>query len=510
MVLEWLKKLKEAVLSTLPVVMIVLIIFLVDRFLLDATLTNDDIILFAISAVLLTIGMWLFNVGAEASTAKLGEYVGATLTKKKSIVLLVIIVFLVGVLITVAEPDLSALANQVPINNYVLIITIGVGVGAFLVVGVLRIIFQKSLKVWLLAFYALMFAFACLLDEQYLPISLDSGGVTTGPITVPFILALGIGVATSRGGKKTNSDSFGLVAFASIGPILMVMILSLILQHNNVNLVTSSSETMSGILGPLGHAFADSSLNVLISLSPIAIFFIIFNFIFIKLPKKTLLKILVALVYTYVGLVLFLGAVEAGFMNMGTKLGNILGLNENNFWILILVGVFLGIAAIFAEPAVHILTSEIETVSDGTIHKGLVLIALALGNGLAITLAILRIKYQFPLLYYIIPGYILAFILAFIVPDIYNGIAFDSGGVVSGPMNSTFLIPFATGVATALGISGADIMKYAFGMIALVAMMPLITLQTVGLIAIFRKKFIYHKARESIRDEFDLQVIHFE
>ena len=217
--------------------MIVLIIFLVDRFALEKTLTNDDIILFVISAVLLTIGMWLFNVGAEASTAKLGEYVGATLTKKKSIVLLVIIIFLVGVLITVAEPDLSALANQVPINNYVLIITIGVGVGAFLVVGVLRIIFQKSLKVWLLAFYALMFAFACLLDEQYLPISLDSGGVTTGPITVPFILALGIGVATSRGGKKTNSDSFGLVAFASIGPILMVMILSLVLQHNNIDLI---------------------------------------------------------------------------------------------------------------------------------------------------------------------------------------------------------------------------------------------------------------------------------
>ena len=510
MVLEWVKKLKDAALSTLPVIIVVIVVFLVDRFLLNQSLTNNDIILFAVSAVLFTIGMWLFTIGAEASTTKLGEYVGSTLTKRKSMLLLVIIIFLVGILITVAEPDLSALSNQVPINSYVLIFTIGVGTGLFLVVGAIRIIFQKSLKVWLLAFYGLLFAVACLLDSQYIPISFDSGGVTTGPITVPFILALGVGIATSRGGNKTNSDSFGLVAFASVGPIIMVMILSLILQGSGQDLTMSTSETTDNIWLLLKDGFVDASINVLISLSPLAIFFLIFNFIFIKLPRKTLIKILVALIYTYVGLVLFLGSVEAGFMNMGTQLGIILGADSSMLWLLLVIGATLGVAAIFAEPAVHILTEQVEEVGDGVIHKSVVLIALAVGNGLAIVLALLRIIYQFPLLYYLVPGYILAFLLSFLVPDIYSAIAFDSGGVVSGPMNSTFLVPFATGVATAISLTDGAIMEYAFGMIALVALMPLISIQLVGLSAVLKRRAELHIARTRVREEFDNQIIHFE
>lgn len=514
MIIELLKKLKESLLSSLPVMLVVLVIYLIGVFNPgERFLEPQDGVIFLISSILIVIGMWLFSIGSEKSMSKIGEYLGSSITKKQSIIMLIIVFFLVGAFVTIAEPDLAVLAEQVPINKWALIISIGVGVGIFLVVGAIRILFGKSLKMWLLALYGLLFALALLVDKSLLPLSLDSGGVTTGPITVPFILALGVGLASSKAGNK-NSDSFGLVAFSSIGPILVVMILSLLMKDVTYTFEQNIIASMDDVFPHFLHGFFPhkgnngSFINVLVALTPILAFFLIYNFIFLKLPKKKLVEIIVGVVITYFGLVLFLGAVEAGFLPIGQKLGMHFA---NDTPILILIGVILGIAAVFAEPAVHVLTDQIENVSNGAVHKTAVFAALAIGNGLAIGLSILRVTIgseAFPLIYIIVPGYIIAFLLSFFVPNIYFAIAFDSGGVVSGPMNSTFILPFAIGACFALRGEGA-IMTDAFGTIAVVAMMPLISIQFIGLFATLKSANQMRIARRRVKEEFDDQIIHF-
>lgn len=515
MIYELLKKLKESLLSSLPVFVVVFALYGVCKISKFDFLNDIEFVLFAISTVLVTLGMWLFNAGSEKSMSKIGEYLGSALTKRKSLVLLIIVFFLVGVFVTIAEPDLTVLAEQVPINKWVLIISIGVGVGIFIVVGALRILFAKSLKIWLLAFYGFLFALATLVDKSFLPLSLDSGGVTTGPITVPFILALGIGIASSRGGNK-NADSFGLVAFSSLGPILVVMIISLALKDTSYQFAPETVSSWPEIGKSFLHSFFPHSgsmgafVNVLIALSPIVVFFVVFNFIFLKLPKKKFGDILLGVLITYVGLVLFLGAVEAGFLPIGQKLGMEFGGDTNLHWLLIFIGAILGVAAVFAEPAVHVLTDQIENVSSGSVHKKAVLAALAIGNGVAIALSLTRVILGFDLMYIIVPGYVAAFALSFFVPDIYFAIAFDSGGVVSGPMNSTFILPYAIGACYSFnGNTTDEIMTDAFGTIGLVAMMPLLSIQFIGLFATIKQANQLKIARLRIKEEFDDQIIHF-
>lgn len=526
MAIEFLRKLKEALLSTLPVILIVVTIYFVDKFAHIVNFSSVELVTFLISSVLIILGMWLFNFGSEKSMSKIGDYLGSSITKKQNMAILVIVFFLVGVFVTVAEPDLAVLAEQVPINKWILIIGIGVGVGIFLVIGALRILFSKSLKTWLLAFYGLLFALACLVDYSFIPLSLDSGGVTTGPITVPFILALGIGVASSKSGNK-NADSFGLVAFSSLGPILFVMIISLAMKNSTYQFETSMVSSWSDIVNKFMHSFSPSKhstgafLEVLIAICPILLFFLIYNFIVLKLPKKKLLEIVLGVGITYIGLVLFLGSVNAGFLPIGQKFGLELGSKENLRFVLIIIGVILGVAAVFAEPAVHVLTDQIENVSNGAVKKNAVFAALAIGNGFAIGLSLFRTLTGFNLFYIIVPGYILAFLLSFFVPDIYFSIAFDSGGVVSGPMNSTFILPYTIGACYACNgaynsidegvISKANqlIMTDAFGTIAVVAMMPLISIQIIGLFATIKSAEQLKIARSRIKEEFDDQIIHF-
>lgn len=517
---RFLKSLKDSFLATLPVLVVVLVLF----FTRLINFTVPELIVFLISSVLVILGMCLFNVGAETSMSKMGELVGSSLTKQRKMGLLVVIFFLFGLFITIAEPDLSVLADQVPINSGVLIVSIGVGVGIFLVIGALRILFQKSLKVWLLAFYGLMFALCCLIDSINIPLSMDSGGVTTGPITVPFILAVGVGIATARSSRKTSSDSFGLVAFCSIGPILTVMILSLIMKAQGT--MPSYEFVRKVIQEPYYTAFTESlffeSVNhlgtlvqVLISIAPIVVFFIIYNAIFLKLSLQKTFHTMSGVIYVYIGLVLFMTAIEAGFLPIGQKLGvEIAGLeNINPYLVLVFIGAALGVAAVFAEPAVHVLTNQIESVSDGTVKKSSVLIALAVGNGLAIAISMLRIIFKIPLVYIIVPGYFIAFALTFFVPDIYSAIAFDSGGVVSGPMNTTFIMPYAIGACFILNCQGTassnDILLYALGTVALVALSPLISIQLLGLRATFKQRALYASARNMVREEHDDQIIHF-
>ena len=515
-----LKQLKDSFLSTLPVLAVVLILYFAQLLKLNFV----QLVVFLISIIFVVFGMWLFNIGAETSMSTMGEMVGSSITKKQKMWMLVLVFFLFGLFITIAEPDLTVLANQVPgLDTYVLIISVGIGVGIFIVIGALRILFQKSLKSWLLGFYALMFALACLIDKSYVPLCMDSGGVTTGPITVPFILAVGIGIATTRGGNKSNSDSFGLVAFASIGPILTVMILALLMRGKGLSYTFNQVVISDDVTNPMSYVgpFINSLLpeietgmlgtllQVLISLAPIVIFFVIYNAIFLKLPAKKLLRTLRGVIYVYIGLVFFMSAVEAGFLPIGQTLGiQIAEKGEGFYWLLILIGAGLGIAAVFAEPAVTVLTNQVETVSDGNVSKLTVLLTLAISNGIAIALSVLRIIYKTDLLYIVVPGYFIAFLLTFLVPDIYSAIAFDSGGVVSGPMNTTFIMPYAIGICHIV-LDDEQIMNFAFGTVALVAMAPLISIQLLGLSATYRKHYLAKIARLRVKEEFDEQIIHF-
>ena len=512
MFLDTVRKIRDAALSALPVLVVVVVLYILEKSGLGLTNLGDmSFFLFLISVVIMIFGMYLFTMGADTAMSKMGEYVGASITKKQSVGFLIVILFLFGVFVTVAEPDLGVFAAQVyPDGNqllikWLLIISVSVGVGSMLVIGAVRILMQKNLKLWLIAFYGLLFAIACIIDYAKIPMSFDSGGVTTGPITVPFILALGVGIATSRGGKS-NSDSFGLVAFCSVGPIITVMIFSLVFKTDS-EYVFGGNPVIDDLFSPLLHSFLNSLKDVTLSLVPIIIFFLIYNFLFLKLSKNVLAKIGFGVLFTFLGLVLFLTAVEAGFMPIGTKLGMDLQTNQG---LLIGIGAVLGVAAVFAEPAVAVLTSQIESVSDGAVSKTAVVIALAVGNGLAIALSLLRMVTGFSLLYVLVPGYILAFFLTFLVPDIYSAIAFDSGGVVSGPMNSTFILPFAIGACYMFyGETTEKIMTHSFGTIALVALMPLISIQMLGLTATIRSGFRFYVARRRVKTEHDNQIIHF-
>lgn len=502
-------KLKDSLLSTLPVLIVVLVLYITKVTLFEP----NQLWVFAISVVLVIIGMWLFNMGAESSMSRMGELIGSSITKKRSMLMLVIIFFLFGALITMAEPDLSVLADQVPIDSTILTVCIGVGVGIFLVIGAIRILFEKSLTLWILAFYGLMFALCCLVDYSYVPLSLDSGGVTTGPMTVPFILSIGIGLATSRSGKKTDADSFGLVAFSSIGPILVVLILSIFLKNQQLIYTYVEPVNPDNVISPFIHALIGENgtlVKVAMSIVPIVVMFLIYELIFIRLSARKLLSLFIGVVLVYVGLVIFLSAVDAGFLPVGKIIGQQIAQSGNKL-ILIIVGATLGVVAVFAEPAVHVLTNQIETVSNGTVKKNAVLISIAVGNGIAIGIAMLRTFMRFSLFYVVVPGYFLAFLLSFFVKPIYTAIAFDSGGVVSGPMNSTFIQPFAIGACFVF--AGADastrIMSDAFGTIAIVALMPLIMIQLLGLTGTVKEKYRMSVARKRIADAYDDQIIHF-
>ena len=515
----WLAKLGEALLSALPIVVVIVVFFLVTRFAFPAdsfigpdgvaySLTDESMIGFAIASVMVVFGMALFNLGAEQSMAEIGQMIGSSLVRKKNFFFVIAMTFVLGVLVTVAEPDLSVLWGQIGIAPQVIIISIGVGVGVFLVIGVVRVSLKQDLKLMFLAFYALAFTLVYLVDPRFLPICFDSGGVTTGPVTVPFLLGFGLGIAASRGGKNSE-DSFGLTALCSIGPILAVIIISLILQASGQSLPsTYAGATREGtIWEQLGHTFLNTSGSVALSVGPILVFFLVYQFIFIKLKPAAIAKIVIGLIITYVGLVLFLGAVEWAFLPIAQTVGHMLGTHEQFHYVAIAVGALFGVFGVLAEPAVHVLVAQMENVSEGTIKRGRVLFILAAANGLAVVLHIMRAHLGFPIVYYLIPGYIIAFVLSFLVPKIYTAMAFDSGGVASGPMTSTFVLPFCIGIAQTMDV---DVYLYGFGLVAMVAMMPLIVVQGMGLSAVVRSRAALAKARRRIVEENDEQIIHFD
>lgn len=499
-------KLREALVSVLPVTVIVILLNLTPWVSFSALETT----VFLISSVFLVLGIGLFNMGADMAMTPMGVQVGSGLSKSGRVGLLLTVCFALGVLITVAEPDLSVLAAQVSdvISPTTLILFVGLGVGLFLVLSVLKIVANVSLSRMLLFFYMLLFAFAALVAVEgngaLLPLAFDSGGVTTGPITVPFIMALGTGIATTLGGKNAGENSFGLVALCSVGPILAVMILGAFSSGDMLyTLPDYSVETHLG--EALFHTVWEVIGEVALALGLIVAFFAVLQLVCLRLPRRKLLRMAVGILYTFLGLVIFLSAVTVGFMPIGFKVGEQLAEQPA---LLVAFGFLLGLVVVLAEPAVHVLNKQVEEITSGTVSKRSMIIALSVGVGVSIGLSMLRILLDFNILYYLIPGYFISLGLSFFVPRLYTAIAFDSGGVASGPLTSGFILPLAVGACVT--VQGADsVLADAFGIVAMVAMTPLITIQIMGFRAIMARKVRDKIRMKHILDADDEQIIRF-
>lgn len=465
----------EAVKAVFPIVGIVLVLCF------TITPISPSILLcFLMGGVLLLAGMMFFTLGAEVAMTPMGEKIGASMTQSKRLGLVILLSFLMGCIITISEPDLQVLAEQVPsVPNIILILSVACGVGLFLVAAFLRMLFSIALPPLLVFFYAIIFILSFFVPKEFLAVAFDSGGVTTGPMTVPFIMALGVGIAAIRSDRHAADDSFGLVALCSIGPILAVMILSMVYNPQETLYtppVITEIQDSAELWSLFAHGFPTYLKEILLSLLPILLFFGCFQVIRLKLNRKQLVKILVGLLYTYIGLVLFLTGVNIGFMPAGNYLGQKLA--EYNPLVLIPVAMLMGYFIVRAEPAVYVLNKQVEEITDGAISARAMGIGLSVGVSISLGLAMIRIITGISILWFLIPGYAMALGISFFVPKIYTAIAFDSGGVASGPMTAAFLLPLAQGACTALG---GNIVTDAFGVVAMVAMTPLITIQVMGL-----------------------------
>ena len=477
------EKLKEAAASVLPVSAIVAVLCLV--------LVPVDVGLmlsFLFGSALLILGMGMFTLGAEVSMTRIGNLIGARMTKSKKLWFILVVSLLLGIAITMAEPDLQVLAANVPaLDKTALILTVSVGVGLFLVLCMVRILFRISLRRLLIICYALVFLGAFLSERGMLSVAFDSGGVTTGPMTVPFIMALGVGVASIRSDENAKSDSFGLVALCSIGPVLAVMLLGIIYRPDTAagaEIAVSQIETSVQLGADYLHALPHYLAEIAMALLPIFVFFLLFQVFALRLRKLPFVKILIGMAYTFVGLVLFLTGVNVGFSPLGYVLGGAM-VEQGLSWLLVPLAMLMGWFIIDAEPAVYILNKQVEELTSGAISAKAMGMSLSIAVAMANGLAMVRVLTGAPILYFVVPGYLIALALTFFVPPTFTAIAFDSGGVASGPLTATFMLPLAMGACTA---AGGNVMTDAFGIVALVAMMPLITVQIMGGIYVLKSR----------------------
>ena len=470
------EKVREALTSVLPITLIVLILCFT-----IAPVPSDVLLAFLVGAVLLIVGMGLFTLGADTAMLPIGERVGAQMTKSRKLWVVILVSFLIGMIVTISEPDLQVLAGQVPgIPNAVLIGAVAAGVGTFLVVALLRILFQIPLNGLLIVSYLVIFTLTAFAPEDFLAVAFDSGGVTTGPMTVPFILALGVGVSNIRSDRKAEADSFGLVALCSIGPIITVLILGLLYKPDGsaytAAVMPDAKDTVEMFdlyLSEIPHYLKETAAALL----PIGAFLILFQLVTRRLKRKEIVHMVIGLVYVYIGLTVFLMGVNVGFMPVGSFLGGSIASHEYN-WILVPIAMVIGYFIVQAEPAVHVLNKQVEEITAGAIPAHAMNMALSVGVALSLGLAMIRVLTGISIMWFLIPGYAISLALSFVVPHIFTSVAFDSGGVASGPMTATFLLPFALGACDAVG---GNLVTDAFGVVAMVAMTPLVTIQLLGL-----------------------------
>ena len=499
-----LEKVKETFTSIGPIALIVL--------LLNWTITplGDGMTLtFILSAIFTIVGLALFLLGADIGIIPMGEKAGSALTSKKNLPLLLIASFIIGFIITIAEPDVQVLTGQVSavnpaINGTTLLIMIAVGIGFFVSLGLLRTVLQVPIKILYVGFYVIVFILAFIAPKEYFAISFDASGATTGPMTVPFILALGVGVSSVRISRKHSdeeqSDSFGLTGITSVGPILAVLLYGILLANfGNLNAVeqsaavASSTEGLKIFIQSVPHFAKEATFSIM----PLAFLLVVFQIFLLKMPPYQVGRMAAGLVWSFIGLTIFLVGVNGGFMPVGKELGIILGTKAAEFggaWsgLLICTGLVLGAVVVCAEPAVWVLTEQVESISGGTIKRRFMLVFLSIGAAVAIGLAMWRALSGFNLMYILIPGYSIALLLMIFCPNLFTAIAFDSGGVASGPITSTFVLSFTLGASQACS-GNSD----AFGVISLVAMTPLIAIQILGIIYTLKQKV---RKTEALKD----------
>lgn len=499
------EKLTEALRAVLPIVCIVLLLSFT-----IAPMPASILLAYLFGALLLILGMMFFTLGAELAMQPMGETLGSGLTKSRKLWLLLPVGFLLGFLITVSEPDLQVLADQVlSIPSRVLILCVAGGVGLFLVLALIRMLFGVSLRVLLLICYGVTFLLLFFVPKDFLAVAFDAGGVTTGPMTVPFIMAFGIGIYSIRSDRNAAEDSFGLIALCSIGPILTVLILSLIYRPEDALYTVSSIPAIDDsitLVALFTKALPVYLKEIAVSLLPIVGFYFVFRLLSVRIRRarinrRSLRRIAVGLGYTYVGLVLFLTGSNVGFMPAGSYLGQTLSALPSR-WIIIPLGMVIGYLIVAAEPAVYVLMKQVEELTSGAISGTALRISLSVGVSVSIGLAMLRVLTGISIVWFLLPGYGIALTLSFFVPKLFTAIAFDSGGVVSGPMTASFLLPFAVGACLSVG---GNVVTDAFGVVAMVAMTPLITIQVLGLISVLKPRRRFETpALESTDDRYTI------
>lgn len=492
------EKLREALASVLPLALVILLLcFTV------VPLQAGVFLGFLMGCFLLVIGIGLFSLGSETAMTPMGDYMGAEMAKSKKLIVIILMSFCIGSLITISEPDLQVLATYVPsVGTWTLILSVAAGVGAFLVVAMLRVLFGIRLRYLLLILYAIVFALSLFVPSSFWAIAFDAGGVTTGPMTVPFIMTLGVGVSAIRSDSEGKNDSFGFVALCSVGPIVAVLVLGLIFGTEGGEFVDLTpvefADSREMILAYI-HRLPEYLLEMLKALAPISILFFLYQAIHKPLSRERIIRIVIGLLYTLAGLTLFLTGANVGFMPAGYQIGQVLGGSSYAF-ILIPIGMVIGYFIVAAEPAVQVLEQQVEEVTAGAIPRKALSFALGSGVAISVGIAMLRALTGISIMYFLAGGYIIALLLTFFTDDVFSSIAFDSGGVASGPMTATFLLALSMGVTT---VRGGNILTDAFGMVAMVAMTPLISIQILGVI--YRLKLRRAQAepqeREPIREE---------
>lgn len=481
-------KIKEALSSIVPITLIVAILSFT-----ITPLATDVIVEFIIGAIMLVIGTGFFTLGAEMSMSIIGERIGADIAKRKNIFLISAILIIIGTVVTIAEPDLKVLAEQITsVPSNLIIGIVGLGVGVFLAIAFLRVVLKIKLKYALLFFYSIVFVLAFFVPKEFLAMAFDSGGATTGPMAVPFIIAFGIGISSIRNEKNSESDSFGMVALCSIGPILATMSLGMVYKITNFEYTNRTYSTYANTK-EIAEVFVQNLPNylgeVVIALLPIIIFFIIYQLAVIKMSKKELFKVFIGCFYEFIGLTLFLLGANVGFLQIGSLIGMKLAETGNDF-LIIAVGALLGYFVVIAEPAVEVLNKQISDITDGAIPEKAMKKSLSIGVSIALIISMIRVLTGIQILYFLLPGYLIALILAFVGDDVFTAVAFDSGGVASGTMASTFLVPFAIGISEGVG---GNVLSDAFGVIAMVAMAPIVAVQISGLIYKLKSKKLQKK-----------------
>ena len=509
------EKMKEAMITIVPVILIVMILSFTPLF----SLTMTEYVIFIVSAIVIILGIGLFSLGSEMAMEPMGEDIGSNMMKTKKIFVVLIIVIILTALITIAEPDVSELlelAHPMILDRgrIVLLLVIGISTGLFLAIGIHRLLKDIRYKTLLLFCYLVVVSLIVIIvlenKVHLLPLALDAGGVTTGAISTPFIMAIGIGAALTVGGRKSKQNSFGFIALCSVGPIVGALLLILISPNSELILTANDlefelGEGFAGIIANTFTVLGKIALEVFFGLGILTAVFIFINYMFLKLPKNRIKQIVVGLLFAYLGSVLFLTAASIGFHYIGYELGIALA-EVSPVWVCI-IAFLLGIFVVLAEPAVHMLADQVSDVTTGGVSKKSILIALSIGAGVAVLLSIIRIIFDFSILYYVIPGIVITFGLSLYVPRIYTAIAFDSGGVASGPITLSFIVPLAMGTCTVL--QPDNIAEAAFGIVAMVALTPLIAIQLLGFRDIIRKKNLEKSRMKTIINADDEQIINF-